>query len=83
MAKNFSLSTGKTTVTVPASTAAGTRYLIVLMGDSGNTSKEFTIKAAGSCTSDAKKQTDEDADLSPFQDNFAKSIEDAVELPSA
>lgn len=85
LAKDFSLSSGKTTVKVPSTTAAGDRYIIVLMGDSGNASKEFSIKPAGQCGG-AKEQSNGDdsiADFNPLKSNFAKSIEEAVELPSA
>ncbi|KAI8367968.1 hypothetical protein EDC96DRAFT_505928 [Choanephora cucurbitarum] len=46
LASNFSLSSGAQRVTLPSDLETKHSYIIVLMGDSGNASKEFTIRAA-------------------------------------
>ncbi|KAF9185136.1 hypothetical protein BGZ49_004351 [Haplosporangium sp. Z 27] len=43
LAKNFKLSAGKVNIKVPK-VSPKTTYIVVLMGDSGNASPEFTIK---------------------------------------
>ncbi|KAF5382304.1 hypothetical protein D9757_008476 [Collybiopsis confluens] len=45
LASYVDLSLGKATIQVPANVTAG-KYIVVLMGDSGNRSPEFTIEAA-------------------------------------
>ncbi|KIP10185.1 hypothetical protein PHLGIDRAFT_11430 [Phlebiopsis gigantea 11061_1 CR5-6] len=43
LAQGFDLRAGQVSVTVPASTAPGADYQIVLFGDSGNLSPDFII----------------------------------------
>ncbi|GJE98575.1 GPI anchored serine-threonine rich family protein [Phanerochaete sordida] len=45
LAEGFDLRAGSVEITIPAGTAAGSDYAIVLFGDSGNYSPEFTIQA--------------------------------------
>lgn len=44
LAKNFPLSSGNISFTLPANLTTRHDYIIVLMGDSGNASPPFTIK---------------------------------------
>ncbi|KAI8375859.1 hypothetical protein BD560DRAFT_392124 [Blakeslea trispora] len=46
LAADFPLNSGAQQVTLPANLETKVSYIIVLMGDSGNASKKFTIKAA-------------------------------------
>ena len=48
LAQGFNLTQGSVNVTVPANVTAGSNYMIVLMGDSGNWSNEFAIQATNS-----------------------------------
>jgi len=45
LASGFQVSDGKAKVTIPANTTAADDYAIVLFGDSGNSSPDFTITA--------------------------------------
>lgn len=44
LAKDFDLRAGSVDITIPADTEPGNDYAIVLFGDSGNYSPEFTIQ---------------------------------------
>ncbi|EKM50602.1 uncharacterized protein PHACADRAFT_263968 [Phanerochaete carnosa HHB-10118-sp] len=44
LAEGFDLRAGSVQITIPADTAPGSDYAIVLFGDSGNYSPKFTIK---------------------------------------
>ncbi|KAI9361327.1 hypothetical protein BD770DRAFT_383198 [Pilaira anomala] len=46
LASGFSLASGAQSVTLPTTLDTKTTYIIVLMGNSGNASPEFTIRAA-------------------------------------
>ncbi|KAF7723065.1 hypothetical protein EC973_002399 [Apophysomyces ossiformis] len=46
LASDFQLNKGYQTITLPKDLKTRTRYIIVLMGDSGNASKEFKIDAS-------------------------------------
>lgn len=48
LASNFPITDESTDVELPADLETRDDYIIVVMGDSGNRSKKFTIKAAGS-----------------------------------
>jgi len=48
LASGFDLQDGKVNVTIPADTSPADDYAIVLFGDSGNASPEFTIKGSKS-----------------------------------
>ncbi|KIK57159.1 hypothetical protein GYMLUDRAFT_46401 [Collybiopsis luxurians FD-317 M1] len=56
LASYVDLSLGKATIQVPATTTPG-KYIIVLMGNSGNRSPEFTIEAADSTASTSSSTT--------------------------
>ncbi|KAG5716652.1 hypothetical protein E4T56_gene16389 [Termitomyces sp. T112] len=45
LAKGFDILNGRQEVTIPADTAPGDDYSVVLFGDSGNNSPKFTISA--------------------------------------
>ncbi|KAI9494647.1 hypothetical protein BDB00DRAFT_817669 [Zychaea mexicana] len=46
LASGFPLNKGAQSITLPADLETKTSYIVVLMGDSGNASPKFTIKAA-------------------------------------
>lgn len=46
LASGFKLAAGSQSVTLPSDLETKTGYIIVLMGDSGNASAKFTIRAA-------------------------------------
>ncbi|KAI7855391.1 hypothetical protein BDC45DRAFT_506093 [Circinella umbellata] len=46
LATTFPLNSGAQTVTLPSDLETKTSYIIVVMGDSGNASPKFTIRAA-------------------------------------
>ena len=46
LATDFPLNSGAQTVTLPPDLETKTSYIIVVMGDSGNASPKFTIKAS-------------------------------------
>jgi hypothetical protein len=48
LASDFNLDAGAYTVTLPSDLPTRRTYIIVLMGDSGNASKQFTIQASRS-----------------------------------
>lgn len=48
LAQGFNLTQGSVNVTIPANVTAGDDYIIVLMGDSGNWSNQFSIQTANS-----------------------------------
>lgn len=46
LASGFKLNSGSQQITLPADLPTRTGYIIVLMGDSGNASQKFTIRAS-------------------------------------
>ncbi|CAO3623894.1 unnamed protein product [Cunninghamella blakesleeana] len=62
LGKGFKLNQGSYEVTIPADLETRTRYIIVLMGNSGNASKEFTINGKGG-SAGAKKRTIEKTNI--------------------
>lgn len=46
LASGFELNSGSQKITLPSDLSTKTSYIIVLMGDSGNASPQFTIRAA-------------------------------------
>ncbi|KAI8977385.1 hypothetical protein BDF20DRAFT_874497 [Mycotypha africana] len=54
LASGFQLNSGAQSVTLPSDLDTKTSYIVVLMGDSGNASPKFTIRAARGNSSDKK-----------------------------
>ncbi|KAG2224669.1 hypothetical protein INT45_007914, partial [Circinella minor] len=48
LAKDFQLSSGAQSITLPSDLETKTSYIIVVMGNSGNASAKFTIRASRS-----------------------------------
>ncbi|KAI9029575.1 hypothetical protein CLU79DRAFT_734698 [Phycomyces nitens] len=48
LGSGFALNKGAYTITLPSDLTARTTYIVVLMGDSGNASKKFTIQSSKS-----------------------------------
>jgi len=81
LATGFLLTDGSKTITLPSNLTTKSTYIVVLMGDSGNASPEFTINAASSSTSNSQSSTSSSTNLVGSDGTFSASTPTTITGP--